>query len=157
MGSMQFSKTSKKNRNNADETQASAPETNAGAEMTSKPRSTKSSKTKKTETAETGTVKHHHKGTSIMAVDAGTDKNGATLAATAGIASPGIVASVGVVAPAVQPEPAIASALETPARSRIKQEEIAKLAYTYWIARGYADGYAEQDWLRAERELTARR
>jgi hypothetical protein len=155
---MQFSKTSKKNRNNADETQASAPETNAGADMTPNPRSTRSSKTKKTETAETGTVKHHHKGTSIVAVDGGTEKNGAkALAATAGIASPGIVDSVGVVAPAVQPQPLTASALETPARPQVTPEEIAKLAYKYWIARGYADGYAEQDWLRAERELTAKR
>ena len=32
-------------------------------------------------------------------------------------------------------------------------EEIEKLARTYWEQRGYQDGYAEQDWLRAEKEL----
>jgi hypothetical protein len=32
-------------------------------------------------------------------------------------------------------------------------EEIARLAQRYWAERGWQDGYAEQDWLRAEREL----
>jgi hypothetical protein len=32
-------------------------------------------------------------------------------------------------------------------------EEIAQLARRYWAERGWQDGYAEQDWLRAEREL----
>jgi hypothetical protein len=32
-------------------------------------------------------------------------------------------------------------------------EEIARLAERYWAERGYHDGYAEQDWLRAEQEL----
>jgi len=33
------------------------------------------------------------------------------------------------------------------------REEIEKLARAYWEQRGYLDGYAEQDWLRAEQEL----
>ncbi|HEY1993901.1 MAG TPA: DUF2934 domain-containing protein [Edaphobacter sp.] len=32
-------------------------------------------------------------------------------------------------------------------------EEIARLAERYWAERGWQDGYAEQDWLRAEQEL----
>jgi hypothetical protein len=32
-------------------------------------------------------------------------------------------------------------------------EEIARQAERYWAERGWRDGYAEQDWLRAEREL----
>jgi hypothetical protein len=32
-------------------------------------------------------------------------------------------------------------------------EEIARLAQQYWAERGWQDGQAEQDWLRAEREL----
>jgi Protein of unknown function (DUF2934) len=32
-------------------------------------------------------------------------------------------------------------------------KEIAQLAERYWAERGWQDGYAEQDWLRAEREL----
>jgi hypothetical protein len=32
-------------------------------------------------------------------------------------------------------------------------EEIAHLAYSYWEARGGGHGSAEEDWLRAERDL----
>jgi hypothetical protein len=32
-------------------------------------------------------------------------------------------------------------------------EEIARLAQQYWAERGWQDGKAEEDWLRAEREL----
>ena len=34
------------------------------------------------------------------------------------------------------------------------QEEIGRLAYSYWEARGFQGGSPEEDWLRAERELT---
>jgi len=33
------------------------------------------------------------------------------------------------------------------------REEIERLAKSYWVARGCQDGYAEQDWARAEKEL----
>lgn len=33
------------------------------------------------------------------------------------------------------------------------REEIERLARQFWAARGFEDGFAEQDWLRAEREL----
>ena len=33
-------------------------------------------------------------------------------------------------------------------------DEIARLAYSYWEARGRRGGSALEDWLRAERELT---
>jgi hypothetical protein len=32
-------------------------------------------------------------------------------------------------------------------------DQIAQLAQKFWAERGWQDGYAEQDWLRAEREL----
>jgi hypothetical protein len=48
------------------------------------------------------------------------------------------------------PAPEVAAA-EGPSR-----EEIARLAYSYWEARGYQGGSAEEDWLRAEQELDAR-
>ena len=41
-----------------------------------------------------------------------------------------------------------AAAAATPSR-----EEIAQLARKYWAERGWQDGYAEHDWLRAEQEL----
>ncbi|MGD0681339.1 MAG: DUF2934 domain-containing protein [Terracidiphilus sp.] len=37
--------------------------------------------------------------------------------------------------------------------SKPSREEIELLAKRYWAERGYKDGYAEQDWLRAEKEL----
>lgn len=44
----------------------------------------------------------------------------------------------------------IAAATKPLAPSR---EEIQRLAEKYWAERGYQNGYAEQDWLRAEQEL----
>jgi hypothetical protein len=42
----------------------------------------------------------------------------------------------------------------SPSRSAMPpREEIEKLARAYWEQRGYQDGFAEQDWLRAEQEL----
>ena len=50
--------------------------------------------------------------------------------------------------PAEKPlEPATAAVCEPSA------DEIARLAYSYWEARGYAGGSPEEDWLRAQREL----
>jgi Protein of unknown function (DUF2934) len=41
----------------------------------------------------------------------------------------------------------------TPSVVMPSQEEIRKLAADYWAQRGFQDGYAEQDWFRAEQEL----
>jgi DUF2934 family protein len=41
----------------------------------------------------------------------------------------------------------------TPSNSAVTFDEIAKLAYSYWEARGYQGGSQEEDWLRAEQEL----
>jgi len=46
--------------------------------------------------------------------------------------------------------------LETAATAAVcepSQDEIARLAYSYWEARGYRGGSSEEDWLRAQREL----
>ncbi len=43
------------------------------------------------------------------------------------------------------------------AERAVTSEDIALLAHSYWVARGYAPGSPEQDWLRAERELKASR
>lgn len=41
--------------------------------------------------------------------------------------------------------------------SVVTSDAIAKLAYSYWEARGYQGGSPEEDWLNAERELLASR
>lgn len=33
------------------------------------------------------------------------------------------------------------------------REQIARLAYSYWVARGFQGGSPDEDWLRAEEEL----
>lgn len=38
-------------------------------------------------------------------------------------------------------------------RQAPSREQIEQLARKFWAERGYQDGYAEQDWLRAEQEL----
>lgn len=53
------------------------------------------------------------------------------------------------VSPAEKPlEPAATATVRGPS-----EDEIARLAYSYWEARGYAGGSPEEDWLRAQREL----
>ncbi len=46
---------------------------------------------------------------------------------------------------------------EDPAKPKqpqcVSRERIARLAYSYWEARGRVHGYAAEDWLRAERDL----
>jgi len=43
--------------------------------------------------------------------------------------------------------------IATPVATMPSREEIERLARNYWAQRGYQDGYAEQDWIRAEQEL----
>jgi hypothetical protein len=43
--------------------------------------------------------------------------------------------------------------VETVTSSKPTREEIERLAKTYWAERGGHNGSAEQDWLRAEKEL----
>ena len=68
-----------------------------------------------------------------------------------------IMDPVGVVAPAPAADSASTFTHEIGMPREVAHEEIAKLAYTYWIARGHSHGGAEEDWLRAERELLQRR
>ena len=45
--------------------------------------------------------------------------------------------------------------VRTVVRPEPSQQEIARLAYSYWEARGCPHGSSLDDWLRAERELLA--
>jgi hypothetical protein len=49
-----------------------------------------------------------------------------------------------------------ADAVKTPASAPAHQD-IARLAYSYWEARGRRGGSALEDWLRAEREIEQRK
>ncbi len=141
---MQFSKPSKTTKN-AEETVAPAPETSVSAESTSKPRSSKSSKSKK-ENGDVGTARHRRSSSpepieNLAAVKAMSTSAGASSTA---VDSP-VIDPVGVMAPSAD------------SSREVTQEAIAQLAHSYWIARGYTQGSAEEDWLRAERELAAKR
>ncbi len=141
---MQSNKPSKKTRKNASETITAVPEISPASELTAKPRTARSSKTKKNEPAETGTVKHHHKIASpVVAEPPVVEVELLAKAAAAGAEAP--PAAAGVIADT------------RPASVRwATSEEVAKLAHSYWLARGCAHGHAEEDWLRAERELNGR-
>ncbi len=50
------------------------------------------------------------------------------------------------------PAPEAAASVAAP----ISHEEVSRLAYSYFVARGYQGGSEVEDWLRAERELKER-
>ena len=52
-------------------------------------------------------------------------------------------------------QPVSVAPVTRPMRVAPSQEEIAGLAYSYWVARGCQGGSPEADWLRAEQELLA--
>ena len=51
-------------------------------------------------------------------------------------------------------EASVESFTAEPATLSVTHDAIARLAYGYWEARGCQGGSPEQDWLRAERELS---
>ena len=59
-------------------------------------------------------------------------------------------------APKPRRKQAAPRATRTEAKAEPSREAIAELAYLYWQARGYRHGSADEDWLRAERELRER-
>ncbi len=56
--------------------------------------------------------------------------------------------------PAAVPEKPI---VEVPAAQISEQDEIARIAFSYWEARGCQGGSPEEDWARAEQEVHSRR
>ena len=80
-------------------------------------------------------------------------------AAGSGTAIAGIVDSVGVMAATTvteAPVSTLASNRKPMISGKISPEEIARVAYSYWEARGFTHGLADEDWIRAEAELLAR-
>src|SRR5579884_1475995 len=161
---MQSNKASKKTRKNAEETAAAGPEIGATAEKTAKPRASRSSKTKKPEVSDAVSANHHHKVSSSVAPEVASGEPSPvarTFAAAAAASSPSpeaaIIDPAGVVAPATESSQSSNTPITETAPRSATREEIAKLAHSYWVARGYAHGFAEEDWLRAERELNGKR
>lgn len=122
---MQLKKASKKTAKAAELT-APVAEAAVTPEPAAKPRVSKSSKSKKIEGIDMTSGKRHHKPASPVISE--TTLQSATLPVNA------------------KPIP------DVPA-SAISIAKISQLAYSYWVERGYAHGSAEEDWLRAEREL----
>ena len=151
---------SKKTTKNANEVIANEKNA-AAAEATAKPRASRSSRSKK-EVAVEASAKNHRKSavgaTAIPATEGSlvaktlpenTDTP-RTMAAAAGFES--------AVSDAVVIDPVgVVAAPENGMGPQYSREEVAKLAYSYWIARGYSHGYANDDWLRAESELAGKR
>lgn len=128
---MQSNKAPKKTRKIAHETGIPA-DNNAAAEAITTSRSVKSSQTKKIEAADMGLANHQHKASPVPEPKA---EN----------------------VPAVKGMAAAATQQATQTVQPVSHEEIAKLAHSYWAARGYTHGSADADWLRAEQELRASR
>ncbi len=126
---MQSSKGSKNKI--AEENAAPESDMSTASEGTSKPRTSRSSKLKK-ETSDTGSAKHRKVSSPETFAETSSTMN--TSAAGATFRSAGL-----------------------PPRQSPSQEEIAELAHSYWVARGYAHGSPEEDWIRAEHELKAKR
>ena len=60
-------------------------------------------------------------------------------------------------APQTEPDVTVHDDAEESIFSQLSHEEIAVLAYSFWMERGQPEGSPEEDWLRAERELRSRR
>ncbi len=154
------SKKVNKNTNEASVNEKSA----AGAQLTAKPRASRSSKSKKEVSSEAPIAKSRRK-SAIGASDIPTSESSLvanalreievtdapkTMSAAAGAefvpSESTMIDPVGVIA-----------APENGTGPQHSREDVAKLAYSYWIVRGYSHGMADEDWLRAEAELAGKR
>jgi hypothetical protein len=126
---MQSNRSSKKSRKIADSAAAASLESAGVTELKPKPRASKSSASKTTEVVKTESPSHHHKLSAAPVAEA--------LAAVSQSSNISLPSS-----PAAPP-------------SVVTHRQIAELAYSFWIGRGYVHGAAEEDWFRAERKLTS--
>jgi hypothetical protein len=140
---MQLNKSSKKTKKTADKAPvAAAPEKSpaAAAEVKPKSRTLKSSTPKKkSEGNVTASPSHHHKVSSSPAV-------AETRVLEQKPVEPELAQTVTVTE-------VVTETVTQTVTKVVTHEEIAKLAHSYWVARGHAHGSPHEDWVRAEREL----
>ena len=132
---MQSSKPLKKKRNIAGEKAASTPEVSVDLEATMKPRSSTSSKKKIDTGVDAGTGKTHRKLSAPVSVEISRQE------------------SMPVEPVTLKTAAAVAGVEQAFQIREISPDQIAKLAHSYWVERGYAHGHSEADWLRAEQDL----
>ncbi len=94
-------------------------------------------------------MKHHKPATKALAVEQAAPVPEKAVAAAA-------AASTSNASYETESAPVAQTGLSEKNKPAVTHEQIARLAYSYWAARGYAPGSPEQDWLRAERELKAK-
>lgn len=147
---MQSNKASKKTKI-ADNVSGTS-ETSAAAEQTVTPRNSRSSKLKK-ETNEMGPAKHRKSSSSETQVEVSPAAQTKPAGASTSSTEAPIIDSVGAVTAVENPTKVATRSTEISPT----HEEIAKLAHSYWAARGYTHGSPEEDWVRAEHELKTKR
>jgi hypothetical protein len=125
---MQSNKSSKKPRKIADSSASATLDSAGGAELKPKPRTSKSSAPKTTEVVRAESPSHHHKLSALPVAEA--------LAAVSESSNAGLNLT-----PADSPR-------------RVTHQQIAELAHSFWTGRGHSHGSSEDDWFRAERQLT---
>ena len=74
-------------------------------------------------------------------------------AATAVATAPAFAAAPVITAPVITAPVVAAESVATVTVKTVSQEEIAKLAYCYWMDRGCQGGDPQEDWARAEKTL----
>jgi hypothetical protein len=122
---MQSNKSSKKTTKKTVEKApvAATPAKSAAAEVKPKPRAKTSSTPKKSEEKIAASPSHHHKIVSAPV-------------------EPELVETV-----------TVTETITHSVSRVVTQAQIAELAHSYWVARGYAHGSPHEDWHRAEQEL----
>jgi len=126
---MQSNKSSKKPRTIADSSASATLESAGGAELKPKPRTSKSSAPKTTEVVRAESPTHHHKLSASPVAEA--------LAAVSESSSTSLKSTLA----------------DSP--GAVTHQQIAELAHSFWSSRGHSHGSPEDDWLRAERQLTS--
>jgi Protein of unknown function (DUF2934) len=173
---MQSDKTSSRKPKAAAESVPPTPEAAASAPVT-KTRKATPSAAKKASPKETSSVKRHRKSATAPASepavsstplpapssaepgDAATSPKAMAAASGTSYSSyrSDVVESVGNIIEPIQTTTQTTGAGEGNTLSELDRDEIERLAYSYWVARGQQHGSHIDDWVRAEQELRARR